>query len=187
MSNSQTGSPSRPQLMLRDGTPVWWRFVEPADRAEFEAGFEQLSDRSRYRRFHQHVTELPEQLWDRLVDQANQHSNIAVLLYAGEHPIAVAHVFRSATDRHTADVAVTVSDDWQGRGAGSLLLREALTVASDVRRIDTQVLLSNTPAVRMLESFGDVEFECVQGHCRAVVQIRQPHPTELTAAGQRSA
>ncbi|MEO9139996.1 MAG: GNAT family N-acetyltransferase [Jatrophihabitans sp.] len=162
------------QLRLRDGTPVRWRFVVPSDRPAFEAGFASLPAHTRYLRFHQHINELPEQLWDGLDETANSaepRRHVALLLYAGTDPIGVCHVIRSEQDWHTADVSVTIAEDWQGRGAAGLLLGEALYVAGDVHRIDTQVMLDNTAAIRMLESIGEIEFSCVQGHCQAVVTI----------------
>ena len=159
------------KLRLRDGTPVWWRYVTPADRAAFSAGFAKLSGHSRYLRFQQQVDDLPDAVWNSLFDSIDQRSHIALVLYADASPIAVCRLIRLAEDWHTADVAVTVADDWQGRGAGGLLLHEALRVAGDIRTIDTQVLLSNIAAIRMLQSVGDLRMDCVQGHCRARVEI----------------
>jgi GNAT superfamily N-acetyltransferase len=158
-------------LRLGDGTPVRWRYVKPGDRAAFSAGFEKLSERSRYLRFQQPVDDLPEGLWAWLFDSIDQRSHIALVLYAGDAPIALCRLIRLPNDWHTADVAVTVADDWQGRGAGGLLLEEALRVAGDVRSIDTQVLLSNIAAIRMLQSVGELRLDCVQGHCRARVDV----------------
>lgn len=165
---------TRAQLRLRDGTPVHWRFVVPADRPAFEAGFASLPAHTRYLRFHQHINQLPEQLWDGLEESttsADQRRHLALLLFAGDDPIGVCHLIRSEHDWHTADVSVTITEDWQGRGAAGLLLHETLSIARDVHRIDTQVMLDNTPAIRMLESLGAIEFSCVQGHCQAVVTI----------------
>ena len=178
------------ELRLRDGAPVWWRYTNPSDRAAFEAGFAKLSKQSRFLRFGQDVDELPDAWWKHLVEEVDQHSHISLVLYAGDTPIAVCHLIRSADDWHTADVAVTVADDWQGRGAGGLLLREALRVAGDVRRIDTQVLLANTAAVQLLESVGELQLECVQGHCRAIVDVARDRGAPIVspvAAGTRPA
>ncbi len=158
-------------LKLPDATPVWWRHITPDDRETFAAGLVKLSEHSRYLRFGQHVDKLSDVQWHALFDTIDQRSHIALVLYAAGSPIAVCHVIRYAEDWHTADVAVTVADDWQGRGAGSLLLHEALRIAGDVHRIDTQVLLSNVAAIQMLQSVGDLQLDCVQGHCRARVNL----------------
>ncbi len=158
-------------LRLRDGAAVRWRFVTPADRAVFAAAFANLSEHSLYLRFQQPVDGVPDEVWEQLYDTIDQRTHIALVLYAGESPIAVCRLIRLADDWHTADVAVTVTDEWQGRGAGSVLLRETLRIAGDIRHIDTQVLLSNVAAVQMLQSVGDLQLDCVQGHCRARVDL----------------
>ena len=166
-------------LALRDGTPAWWRYVGPGDRAEFEAGLASLSQASRHRHFGHVVPDAddrPADMWNRLFGGVDQRTHVAVALYVGGAPVAVCHVIRLPQDVTTADVAVTVADDWQGRGAGGVLLRTALSLVPDVRRIDTQVMLANVAAVQMLQSLGDIEIECVQGHCRVIVELAERNP-----------
>ena len=162
------------ELHLRDGTAVWWRPVVPSDRDAFEASFPHLSARTRYLRFHNRVRQLPPSLWRKLVDEVDQRRHIAFALHAGAEVIAVCHLVRSEQDWHTADLSLLVTDEWQGRGAGSLLAREVLAVAGDVHRIDTAVLLENDAALRTLRGLGETLVEYVDGDYRARVDLRRP-------------
>jgi acetyltransferase len=160
------------QLLLRDGTPVTWRYVLPSDRASFEAGLaDHLSARSRQQRFHSPAVQLPPAVWDNLVDRVDQDAHIALVMHAGTEGVAVAHVLRQPGRWWVADVAVTVADRWQGRGAGSLLLREAIAVAGDIETIDTLVMADNEAALRMLGSLGPVTVDCADGQCRVQVDL----------------
>jgi RimJ/RimL family protein N-acetyltransferase len=144
----------RRRTLLRDGTAVWLRPVVPADRRAFEAGFTSLSERSRYLRFHRPVAGLSDEVWHALVDEVDQHRHVALLMLAGRDPVGVGRVVRSADDPATVDLAVTVRDEWQGRGAGTALARAVLVAAGGVRRIETVVLEENVAAMRLLASLG---------------------------------
>lgn len=118
----------------------------------------------------------------RLVDVTRAPANGLIVRFVladlpGERSPAArpaAAVVRSDEDRHTADLSLLVTDEWQGRGAGSLLVREVLAVAGDVHRIDTGVLPENDAALRTLRGLGDTLVEYVDGDYRARVDLRRP-------------
>jgi L-phenylalanine/L-methionine N-acetyltransferase len=58
---------------------------------------------------------------------------------------------------HAAEIGMGVHDDWCGRGLGSRLLRELLTVADnwlDLKRIELTVYVDNAPAIALYERCG---------------------------------
>ncbi|HZH51382.1 MAG TPA: GNAT family N-acetyltransferase [Microvirga sp.] len=58
---------------------------------------------------------------------------------------------------HAANLGMGIHDDWRGRGIGSRLLRELLTVADrwlDVRRIELTVYVDNAPAIALYRRHG---------------------------------
>jgi GNAT superfamily N-acetyltransferase len=71
-------------------------------------------------------------------------------------PAGVVRWVRSTADPAVADVAVTVIDDYQGRGLGGLLLDVAIVDAADhgVERFEGVVLGENLGSRRMLARAG---------------------------------
>src|SRR4051794_41779295 len=78
-----------------------------------------------------------------LADSIDDHHHVAITLQAlGRHerddtaggrlvglPIGIGRFIRDQAEPEEADVAVTVSDAWHGRGAGSLIVRELARLA----------------------------------------------------------
>lgn len=176
-------SPGVPAARLRDGTPVWVRPLVAEDRELLLAGFRTLSSRSRYSRF---LTGTGEAQFERmlpiLVDSVDQRSHVALVLYTEDQPIAVGRLRRSATDATVADLAVTVLDDWQGRGAGTVLSREVLARADGIHEIRTVVSEDNRASLRMLAGLGDMRADCVDGNCDVVVRVHRSPAVPSTEA-----
>ena len=68
----------------------------------------------------------------------------------------VARYVRLPDDPAAADTAFTVLDEYQGRGLGQVMfLAPAIAGrANNVQRLHFDVLASNTPMLKMLETFG---------------------------------
>jgi len=165
-------SPGAPAGCLRDGTPVRVRPLVAEDRDLLLAGFRTLSSRSRYSRF---LTGTGEAQYERmlpvLLDSVDQRWHVALVLCTGDQPIGVGRLRRSATDAGVADLAVTVLDDWQGRGAGTVLAREVLARADGIREIHTVVTEDNLASLRMLARLGELRADCAGGSCDVVVRV----------------
>jgi len=83
--------------------------------------FERLSPQSRYRRF---LTPLP-QLDEKTVRCDIDHHDHETMIALGEQceqSLGVARYVRYPNRPDTAQVAVTVIDDWRDRGLGTILL-----------------------------------------------------------------
>jgi RimJ/RimL family protein N-acetyltransferase len=159
---------------LADGTPVRIRPLTAEDRDLLLTGFAGLSSRSRRSRFMRGVSEAQfERMLPVLLDSVDQQSHAALVLYADDRPIGVGRLFRFTSDRGVADLAVTVADDWQGRGAGSVLARELIARAEDVDEIQTVVSQDNPASMRMLARLGELRSDCVDGTCDVVIQVRR--------------
>lgn len=144
---------------LRDGTPILIRQIRPEDRDRLVEGLRRLSPRSRYLRFHADVDHLTEEQVDYLtrVDHTEHEAIVALDLSQPDVPgIGVARYIRDAFERRVAEAAVTVADEYQGRGAGTLLLG---ALAARARRHGIEVfrnyvLASNQPMLEVFDGLG---------------------------------
>jgi RimJ/RimL family protein N-acetyltransferase len=103
---------------LRDGARVTLRPITPEDKPLIAASFERLSEESRYRRFFTSKKELSAAELDYFVDVDSNHEAIIAVDQLSREAVGVARYVRSNDDTEVADLAVTVIDDWQGRGLG---------------------------------------------------------------------
>jgi GNAT superfamily N-acetyltransferase len=103
-----------------------------------------------YRRFFTSKKELSAADLDYLVhvDHSDHEAIIAIDQLSGE-AVGVARYVRSNDDAEVAELAVTVIDDWQGRGLGRLLLTRLTDRArrEGVRRFSAVVLGQNREAL----------------------------------------
>ncbi len=210
-SSKMSSTPSTNELValgapitLRDGSHVRIRQGHHTDRGLLMRGFERLSTESRYRRFLASTAELSEATLRYLteIDHHNHEAMIALDEQTGEG-IGVARYVRDADQPDVAELAVTVIDDWQGRGLGTLLLevicaraREegitrftALMLATNREMMD---LLRELDPVRIVDrELGTVEIEVpipsvgLAPALRKVIRIAAQHDVGVPLAHQR--
>jgi GNAT superfamily N-acetyltransferase len=143
---------------LRDGTKVLIRPITPDDKTLLLGGFERLSEQSRYRRFLAPVPKLTDaQL--RYLTEVDHDSHEAVVAVDADRPwdgFGVARYVRLDAEPEVAEAAVTVIDEYQGRGLGTLLLVLLARTAIErgIRRFRAYVLEENKPMRDLLESLG---------------------------------
>jgi len=147
------------RVRLADGTDIVLRPLRPGDGNLLAAGFDRLSARSRYRRFLAPVPHLTQSMLAFLtsVDGVNHRAWGAVVGEpAGPVGAGVVRWVRSRKDPAVADLAVTVIDDYQGRGLGGLLLDVAVldALSFGVERFEGVVLGENIASRRMLARGG---------------------------------
>ena len=136
-------------VTLRDGSMVLIRQVRGTDAPLLADGFARLSARSRQLRFLTPKTELsPAEL--RYFTDVDHHDHEA--LGALDHPagngVGIARYIRDADDPQAAEIAVTIVDDWQGRGLGTELLAQLSERArsAGIRRF-TALVAADNPAM----------------------------------------
>jgi len=144
---------------LRDGTKVLIRPLQRSDRNDLIRGFAKLSMGSRRFRFLSPIRKLSEYHLKSLieVDQLN-HVAIGVkdIGRLGKPGIAIGRFVRLEDEPTIAEFAITVSDEYQNRGIGTLLTRLLMRVAFErgIEILRGFLLDDNLAMMRLLESFG---------------------------------
>lgn len=147
------------ETALRDGTGVLVRMVESDDKEGFAEGMHRLSARSRYLRFHSGVEKLSRRQLQYLTE-VDQRDHVAWVAVTSEQDrdvgIGVARFVRIDGEPDVAEAAVTVLDDYQGQGLGTVLLGVLAAAAArrGIRVFRTYVLGENTDMLNLFEALG---------------------------------
>ena len=157
--------------LLRDGSKVLIRPVQPGDAGLLAEGFERLSPESRRLRFltAKDVLRPAELRYLTEVDH-HDHEAIGALDPATGQGAGIARYIRDAKDPRTAEIAVTIMDGWQGRGLGTELVARlagharaegierfvALTAGGNLAM---GLLLRHMGGTVLAREFGTVEYE----------------------------
>jgi GNAT superfamily N-acetyltransferase len=138
------------QATIRDGSVIEMRPIQPSDKEALAVGFERLSPESRYRRFFAPLSRLsPTDL--RYLTEVDHHDHEAIIAFeAGGEAVGVARFVRG-DDPRVAEVAVTVLDDWQGRGVATAILERLVSRAREegIERFLALVLEENSEAIEL--------------------------------------
>lgn len=149
-------------VRLRDGTGAFVVPLLPANREALEQEYERLSPETRFGRFLTATPQLSEKMLDHLVDDVDGVEHVALVLLVidedgTEVPVGLARILRYEDNPTAADVAVTVVDEWQGRGVATALLEVLMRERpKGVQRIITEVSAGNEASLAMLRRLGEV-------------------------------
>jgi RimJ/RimL family protein N-acetyltransferase len=140
--------------LLRDGTVVRVRSMQPADAEALVRFHESLAAETTRMRFftvHPHLT-ASETTRFTTVDHADREAFVAEV----DGEIIGVGRFERGEDRDEGEVAFVVADAWQGRGVAPMLL--ALLVhharALGLRRLVAQTLTDNHPMLKVFSRSG---------------------------------
>jgi GNAT superfamily N-acetyltransferase len=144
---------------LTDGTPVAYRPVDPGDSDRLAEGFERLSPTSRYYRFFSGIGHLSPGTLRYLtdVDFRDHFAWVVGLEDEPLHPgIGIGRWIRRRDRADQAEIAMTVLDEYQRRGAGRGLLRVLAWSAArlGIGSFTMTVLAGNRHALELLYEAG---------------------------------
>jgi RimJ/RimL family protein N-acetyltransferase len=138
---------------LPDGTRIFLRSIEAGDKPRLADALGRLSQETIRRRFlaakpRFSTSEL------RYLTEVDGHNHLALAAFLADDPdtiVGVARCVRLGDDPATAEFAIVVGDQFQGRGLGTLLARE---LAADARAVGIRrfaaTMLGDNFAVRHL-------------------------------------
>ena len=138
------------------------RSIEPSDRQYFSEGIVRLSSRSIYHRFHSLSYKLDDSDLEYFtnVDQKDHVAIGALDLSTDENPgIGVGRFVRIKDKPESAELAITVLDEYQQNGLGSILLNELMHIAPevDVKLFKIYIHANRRPIIGWLKRFGAVQ------------------------------
>jgi GNAT superfamily N-acetyltransferase len=142
--------------ILRDGKSIVIRTIRRDDRERLGEHFASLSPDSRYRRFFGLRHNFGPRELDRLVSVEYPLHLALIATVRNEHGdeviIGDSRCVADPNTPHVSEMALSVSDAWQGRGVATALFAqlEKLAAQAGVRRLTADVMVSNIPAVHFL-------------------------------------
>ena len=150
------GAPASPvttdRWTMRDGTQVAIRPIRPEDEPLMIAFHEGLSGRSVYMRYFESLSFKARTAHERLsrICFADPQQEIVLVAVHTDPSTGVQRILavgrlNKLSDGKTAEIAALVSDDYQGRGLGTELLKRLLRAApsQSIHRIIAEVLRDN--------------------------------------------
>lgn len=148
---------------MRDGTPVTIRPIRPEDEPALVRFHETLSERTVYLRYfhlmnleqrvaHERLTRICFIDYDREMSLVAERRNPET----GESEILAVGRMNKVLGTSEGEIAVLVSDHWQGRGLGKELLARLLIVGADEKltKLTADILPDNRDIMRICEKLG---------------------------------
>jgi len=148
---------------LKDGAEVTVRPIRPEDEPAVAAFHQTLSERSVSMRYFHHLQLGQRVAHERLV-------RVCFADYDRELPLVAEHLDEASGKReivgigrlsrqrggNSAEVAIVISDAWQGKGLGTLLMKMLVEVArkEGVQRLSADILSENFEMQRLMEKAG---------------------------------
>lgn len=120
-------------LKLKNGKEVFLRPIMDSDRHHILDLFNRMSRQSIYLRFLRRLSDLPENLLDKLIN-IDYHSNFALVAIARENAkdtIVAVGRYGKDPDEGDTELAVAVRDDWQHAGLGKYMLSKVVDIAKE--------------------------------------------------------
>jgi acetyl coenzyme A synthetase (ADP forming)-like protein len=146
------------EVLLKDGSSILLRPIKANDAESWVEFVGRLSARTKYLRFH-HVPKqmgLEDALRFCRVDYRDTFAFVAeVLRETNLDIVAVARYYR-LPDHHSAEVALAIEDEYQGRGLGTSLLEQLADAAREnsIDRFEADVMAENQQMMNVFRDYG---------------------------------
>jgi RimJ/RimL family protein N-acetyltransferase len=165
------------EFELSDESWVKIRPIRADDKEALLAGFERLSDDARYKRFLTPMETLTRSQL-RYLTEVDHHDHEALIACDLDGNIVGVGRYVREEDPTRSEAAVTVADDWQGRGLGTALTRLLAARATEegITRFTALLLARNEDMRGLLDAVGDLEVTARDG---GVIGVEVPLAPEV--------
>ncbi|MEI6621714.1 MAG: GNAT family N-acetyltransferase [Actinomycetes bacterium] len=137
---------------IKGGETVWIRLARPDDADAVAAMHKRCSERTRFLRYLQAVSEWRD-LYLRWLSGGHRGATLVAMSEEGTI-VGLGNVFPDESDRpHVAEIAVIIEDDYQNRGLGTRMIRHMLELAEQLgfHEVIATVSTENTGMLRVFE------------------------------------
>ncbi len=162
-----------------DGTVFNIRPIRPSDEDALKHHFYSLSAEAVYQRFHGTIPALSNATFSELCN-VDHKSHVAFVCSEQGNIVGTARFFVDPA-RNTAEMAIAVLDDWQGKGIGKALLAAMIDAARDLHiwYLEGFVLQSNPRMLKLLHGSGVPFKECTEdGTVHIQLDVRETREPE---------
>lgn len=167
-------------VVLRDGSTVRIRVMQPSDEAGLRALLTSLSEDSRWLRFY--CLQNSSALAAEAHREANLDHAFGLVACSGEQDRVVGHAFYVVVAEQRAEVAFTIANDFQRRGLGTILLCQLAEVAAanGIRIFEAEVVAANHAMLHVFRESGfPIEVNASAGQLHVVL------PTSFTEESRK--
>ena len=166
-------------IVLRDGSVAHLRPIKPSDADDIQRFHSRQSDESIYLRFFAPLKRISERDLHRFT-HVDYVDRAALVVTLREEIVGIGRYDR--IDPHSAEVAFNISDHYQGKGIGSVLLEHLAAIAQEfgITKFTAEVLPQNR---KMLSVFADAGYDVSRRIEDGVVAVHfDIEPTERSKA-----
>ena len=168
-------------VTLGDGARIHLRPIRPDDEERLISFHDHLSRQTAYQRFFNVVLHLPRATAHFLAN-VDYRRRLALVAEHGEGScrtlVGIAR-YDCTGEGEIAEIAFVISDDWQNRGLGTILLEALLSAAAErgIDRFRAYVLASNGRMLDMLTRFTDIRERHTEGGVTELLLTRRSPPS----------
>ncbi|HXX59019.1 MAG TPA: bifunctional acetate--CoA ligase family protein/GNAT family N-acetyltransferase [Thermodesulfovibrionales bacterium] len=147
------------EFELGDGVMAFMRPIRSEDEPLVYELFKSLSEETIVFRFNQRLTDMPHEWLARYcqLDYEREFAIVALIKETAEREKIVADVrIMKLPDLETAELAILVSDEWQGHGIGSMLIDYCIKIARElgIKTLWMEILKTNNRMLHLAEDAG---------------------------------
>jgi GNAT superfamily N-acetyltransferase len=143
---------------LKNGLEVLVRPIRPDDEPLMREMFYEFSERTVYLRYHAAIKAMPHNKLQVFcnVDYDTEMALIAVLGQPGSERVIGVGRYMTDAARESAELAFTVTDEFQRNGLGTYLFERLIAIARDrgIRRFHAYVLVENSGMLKIFHRSG---------------------------------